>query len=237
MTLEDQITSGVEGVLTEPWDIREGEKVPTTDTVALKNGAVKVDATYLYADLGDSSSLAQQTSKQITAKVIRAYLNVASRIIRHFEGEIRSFDGDRVMGIYMGKRKNGNACEAALVLNWSFERVIKPRIFKKWPSVANNWSGKHGIGIATGETLIVRGGVRLTNNNDLVSIGDAPNVAAKLSDLRDRPIHITQTVYGRLPQEVKISSTGKDMWSVAAGQTIGGKTFDIRASSWRRPPK
>ncbi|WP_207549168.1 adenylate/guanylate cyclase domain-containing protein [Mycobacteroides chelonae] len=55
----------------------------------------------------------------------------------------------------------------------------------------------HRVGIDTGESLIVRGGAR--NNNDLISVGAAPNIAAKLSDLKNgHTTYITDRVYDEL---------------------------------------
>ncbi|MGB6659152.1 MAG: hypothetical protein WBE90_08670, partial [Xanthobacteraceae bacterium] len=49
--------------------------------------------------------------------------------------------------------------------------------------------GKYGLahctGIDTSEVLVVRAGIR--NNNDLIWVGSAPNVTAKLSALREAP--------------------------------------------------
>jgi class 3 adenylate cyclase len=43
---------------------------------------VKLDAVFLYADLAGSSRLARVCQWQTTAKIIRAYLDVATRLIR-----------------------------------------------------------------------------------------------------------------------------------------------------------
>lgn len=90
------IESSVSEIFSATWNITNGIKVPKTEDVVLKNGGRLVDATYLYADLAGSSKMADSLFKETTAKIIRAYINSASRILRHQGGEIRSFDGDRV---------------------------------------------------------------------------------------------------------------------------------------------
>lgn len=50
--LSDKITATSAQLLSTPWATRDGQVVPSTDSVAFKNGAVKIEATYLYADLG-----------------------------------------------------------------------------------------------------------------------------------------------------------------------------------------
>jgi uridylate cyclase len=99
MTLKEDVIAGIDGVLAPEWSTRDGQVVPETKDIVLKNGAVKLDATYLYADMADSTGLAQGYKDWAVAKVMRCYLNAATRIIRERGGEIRSFDGDRVMGI------------------------------------------------------------------------------------------------------------------------------------------
>lgn len=195
------IETSVADIFNATWNITNGSKVPKTEDVVMKNGGRLVDATYLYADLAGSSKMADSLYKETTAKIIRAYINSAARILRHQGGEIRSFDGDRVMAIFMGDDKETKAVRAALAINWAVFEVIRPAIEKAWSDGKNIANITHGIGIDTGEALIVRGGVR--DNNDLISIGTAPNRAAKLSEKRDAyPLTITSGVFDAMSNEV-----------------------------------
>jgi len=106
MGLAEEITTSVTSVVTSDWNIRKGTVVPNTEDVTLKNGAVELDAVYLYADMADSTRLARDFSATTAAKVIRCYLDATCRVIRARGGEIRSFDGDRVMAIFVGDSKN-----------------------------------------------------------------------------------------------------------------------------------
>jgi adenylate cyclase len=221
-------------VLNASWNTRDGLVVPKTEDVALKDGAVKIDATYLYADLAGSSEMAQKLKKTVTAKIIRTYINSASRILRWKGGAIRSFDGDRVMAIFIGDSKNTSAVRAALAINWAVVKVIWPKVKETWPTITDFYSMDHGIGVATGEALIVRGGVR--DNNDLVSIGEAPNVAAKLSDIRSyKTIYIAADVYNNMHKSVTYADA-TNMWSSFASQTIGGKSYAVYATSYHWEP-
>lgn len=206
------IESSVREIFNATWNITNGAVVPETDDVVMKNGGRRIDATYLYADLANSSGLAHKFDDTTTATIIRAYINTASRILNQHEGEIRSFDGDRVMAIFIGKSKNTNAVRAALAINWAVIEVLRPAIETKWTDVAPGWTINHGVGVDTGEALIVRGGVR--DNNDLISIGRAPNQAAKLSELRTGySLNITADVYDNMHEENKYLDDGKTpMW-------------------------
>lgn len=211
------IESSVADIFNAAWNITDGRVVPTTEDVVLKNGGKRVEATYLYADLAGSSKLAHTMKKETTATIVRAYINTASRILRQYGGEIRSFDGDRVMAIFMGDDKNQKAVRAALGINWAVEKVIAPAIESKWTDVSKSYTVSHGIGIDTGEALIVRGGVR--DNNDLISIGDAPNDAARLSEYRGARINITAAVHNDLPDDHKTFSNGGAVWWSSNGYT------------------
>lgn len=230
----DEVKAAVGALLNTVWDERDGQVVPTTDTVKLSNGAVKVEAAYLYADLGGSSTAAQKLKKDVTAKIIRSYVNASVRIIRNKGGHIRSFDGDRVMGIFMGKSKINNAVRAALAINWAIDEVLRPKFAAKWPTLSDYYTVHHGVGVDCGEALIVRAGVR--DNNDLVSIGEAPNVAAKLSDLRGAPdIYITERVYARLNDEQKLAGE-KNMWTNYGTVEVGGTKYAIKGSTYHWQP-
>lgn len=138
------------------------------------------------------------------------------------------------MGIFVGDWPNNDAVKAALGINWAVYKVLRPALNKKWSDLAGKWTLNHGVGIATGEALIVRGGVR--DNSDLISIGTAPNLAAKLSELRGAPsTYITSSVYNVLDDQQKKS--GEDaMWKKSASQTIGGKKHGVMSSTWWRVP-
>jgi class 3 adenylate cyclase len=161
LSIADDVETGVDEVLKPNWSITEGTKVPETEDIVLRNGAVKLDATYVYADMADSTGLAQAYNQKIVAKTIRCYLHAATKILADRGAEIRSFDGDRVMGIFIGESKNTEAVRAALGISWAVEKVIKPRLKAKWDDFT--WEMGHGVGIDTGDAMLVRGGVLRRN--------------------------------------------------------------------------
>jgi class 3 adenylate cyclase len=231
MGMSDDVEAGVDGVLNPAWSKRKGTVVPTTEDIVLRDGAVNIDATYLYADLANSSALGQKIKKDVAAKIIRSYLNAATRLLRHYDGEIRSFDGDRVLAIFIGGSKNTNAVRAALALNWAVHKVLRPKFSAKWSDLNDTWTVNHGVGIDTGGAMLVRGGVR--NNNDLISIGAAPNVAAKLSEIRSYPdIYITQDVYDKMNSSNKTGSDGSDMWRKYGTVEVASTHYTVYGSTW-----
>src|SRR5689334_6473949 len=109
MASANDLERDVDKILSQSWNNRDGQVVPLTDAVALADGAVKLTATMLYADLADSTELAMKYDRKIAAKVYKSFLTCASRLIKEGGGDIRSFDGDRVMGVFIGNRMNSSA--------------------------------------------------------------------------------------------------------------------------------
>lgn len=226
MAIIDTITDDVDNILSTKWDERTGSIIPETTDVTLKNGAVKIEATFLYADLGGSSILADKCPWETTAKIIRLYLDIAVRLIKHNGGEIRSFDGDRVMGIFKSESQNSSAANCARNIDWVVHNLINPEARSKFKSIRdNNINIKHCVGIDTSEARAVRSGIR--NNNDLIWIGKAPSFAAKLSDIREYPfeVYISQESYNKLNSNAKTNENG-NIW-VSTTATIAGKSYKV----------
>ena len=236
MALKDELASQVNNVLRQAWNSRDGQVVPKTEDVVLAGGAVRLTATILYADLADSTALAKDYDRGTAAKVFKTFLMCSSKIIRSLDGEIRSFDGDRVMGIFVGGSKNTSAAKCALKINYAFLNIIKPKLEAQYPVLTTGgYKLAHCVGIDTSEVLAVRSGIR--NNNDLVWVGRAPNWAAKLSTIREAPYFsfITDTVYKALAEEAKFGGNPRQaMWESRSWKTLPGTSI-YRSSFWWEP--
>lgn len=237
MPLFNDLTNDVQATINAAWTLRKGRVVPSTATVNLAGGAVELDATFLYADLADSSKIAKEFDRRVAAKIIKSFLATTARVIKHRNGTIVSFDGDRILGVFIGGYKNSNAAIAALHIAYVVNEIIRKRFENKYPSVkAANFRINHGVGIDTGSVLIVCAGAR--GDNDLVSIGRAPNLAAKMSDFRD-PFYqsfITESVYNRLSDEARYGGIEKrNMWE-ARTWTFLGEAISVYRSNWQWAP-
>ena len=226
MVTKADLQTGINNILGTPLQIVNGRVVPESKDIAFLNGAVRLDATYLYSDLADSSKIAQVLDQQLTAKIIQSFVNSATNLLKARGGEIRSFDGDRVMAIFIGDQKNEQATRGALEIQYAVREIIWPSVLNKWPTINQYWTMKHGTGIATGQALLVRGGVR--GDNDIISVGDAPNVAAKLSELRGNySTFITDNVYNQLPASMKPAN----VWYRLNPLLVGGKQIPVIGSA------
>jgi adenylate cyclase len=235
MAILDDLTTIVDDIAKNRWETTDGRVVPGTDDIGLGNKGTFLDATMLYADLEDSTELVSH-SHVIAAEVYKAFLACCSKLILHRGGSIRSFDGDRVMGIFGGTPKNTPAVKAALHINYVFQNVLVPR-FKQQYTVFNEEKLKlnYCVGIDTGKVLVARAGVR--NNNDLVWSGPAANIAAKLSTVRNPPYttYITKAVYDGMHDEVKVTNN-QTMWEAREWKALPPGHQDIYRSSWHWKP-
>lgn len=227
MALGDDLNSEVNKILQEKWSERDGRVVPESDGLKLGNDAVTLNGTVLYADLDDSTRLVDTKKPWFAAKIYKCYLGCAARIIRSEGGEITSYDGDRIMAVFIGNLKNSKAARTALKINFAVQKIINPAIKGQYTKV--NFSVKHVVGIDTSDLFVARTGIR--GANDLVWVGRAANYAAKLSARTGPATQITSEVYNRLNEDSKFSQKGENMWTPTTAVGIDNKK--IYTSSWR----
>jgi adenylate cyclase len=234
--MEDELTKAVDSIIKGRWDLRVGQVIPETEGIALGNAGVTLEATVLYADLADSTELALY-DQEIAAEVYKAYLLGTTRLIKAAGGEIRSFDGDRVMGVFIGNSKNSSAAKAALKINYFFIKVLEPTFLTFYEHLKTSpFKFAQSVGIDTSEIRVARAGLR--NDNDLIWVGRAPNIAAKLSSIREQGYssYITEAVFNKLNDSAK-SFNGQQMWegrTWSKGEPYGTNAI-YRSSWWLKP--
>ena len=217
------------------WDVRKGTVVPETDDLTLLNEAVELDASFLYADLAGSSIIAEKCPWETTAKILRAYLECATRLIVAYGGKIRSFDGDRVMGVFVGSDHATNATRCAREIFYMVDKILGPLATDYFTSIRDNKIQiRHSVGIDSGTARAVRAGIR--NNNDIIWIGQPPSLAAKLSDIRSFPycLHVSSQTFRLLGDSEKMDGT-THMWEWIKVQ-YAGKEITVYRTKYVRTP-
>ena len=63
MSLREDVQKEVAGIFRAAWTERDGNVVPTDESVKLTNDCVNVEATVLYADMADSTHLVDGQTK------------------------------------------------------------------------------------------------------------------------------------------------------------------------------
>lgn len=210
MGLADDIKSNASSTFRTQWTTREGTVVPEPKDIKLDNDAVHFErATVLYADLDQSTALVEKQKWDFAAEVYKTYLYAASRLIRDAGGAIVSYDGDRVMGVFIAGSQCNDAVKCSMKLSYAVKHLVQTELEGFYTH--STYKIRHVVGIDTSETRVARTGVR--GDNDLVWVGNAANLAAKLTALSaDKSTWITKRVYDYLNDDNKLSN-GVNMWT------------------------
>lgn len=217
MALEDELRQEVVKKFRDVWNIRNGNVVPDESSVNLGNSGVKIEATVLYSDLSDSTLLVDNYKPEFAAEIYGTFLRCASRIIRANGGTITSFDGDRVMAIYMGESKEERACWTAFGINRAMIEIIRPALYAQYPQ--SDYTPHHTTGIDNSEILVVKDGIR--GGNDLIWVGRAANYAAKLCALdHNYQTRITAPIFEKLSGSLLTTVNSANVWEFASWKGI-----------------
>ncbi len=207
MALKDELKETTNDFFDEEFNSTNTTIIPSTDYSKLTfgNSGLTSELTFLFVDIRKSSEIISTYGVEDAAKIYQSFHDINVRIINNRDGQVRSFDGDRIMGVFSGDGKNNNAVESAMNIRWAISNILNPRLPKKNPL-------NIGIGIDTGEILITKVGRGYKDsNNDLVWIGKACNYASHMCNESQNKIYISPTVYGRLAERNKVAN-GENMW-------------------------
>lgn len=231
MAFKDDLETTVKQIFREQWQKRKGTEVPDPSDLALgKNDAIEFDrATVLYADLSSSTTLVDTKAWTFAAEIYKTFLHCAGQIIRREGGAITSYDGDRIMAVFVGASQTTPAARAGLKINYAVREIINPALKKQYPQDA--YVVKQVVGIDTSVIRAARTGVR--GDNDIVWVGRAANYAAKLTELNlTECTFITEAAYNHLLDDAKFGgSPQQNMWNKYSWTEHGNRT--IYGSAWQ----
>ncbi len=211
MALLDDLKNKVSTYFNEPFEVEETTIVPGTDYSKLTfgNKGLVSEFSFLFIDIRKSSELHDKYGYANAAKIYQSFHDICLRIIEAFDGKVRAFDGDRIMGVFAGGSKRTNATKAAMKIRWAISNILNLNL-KEGLNI--------GCGIDVGKTLITKVGKgRDVNNNDLIWIGKACNYASHLTQSAYNTIIISESVYDRLSAEAKYKDADTNqvnMWTL-----------------------
>lgn len=209
MAFIDDVKNKVNTFFKEPYKLTETKTVPSTQGVKLTfgNSGLLAELCFIFIDIRASSKLHAIYGVQKAAKIYQSFHAINVKIITRLGGEVRSFDGDRIMAVFSGDEKCSNATKAAMQIRWAIENILNPNLKTQ---INPNRGIQIGVGIDYGETLITKVGKgRNTNNHDLIWIGQACNNASHLCQEANNSIIISEKVYKKLSDSIKFSITSK----------------------------
>jgi class 3 adenylate cyclase len=227
MGLRDDLVTHVTQVFSSRWQEDNAISVPAPESLALDANHAKTlqSATVLYADLDSSTAMVDTQHWTLSAEVYQTFLRCAARLIRYQGGTVTSYDGDRVMGVFVGEGKNTRAVKCALNIHFAVYEIIRPAFRAQYPQ--DSFVIKHVVGIDSSPLRAVRIGVR--GDNDITWVGSAANWAAKLTGLSGGPTWISESIFQRMNDSVKLSK-GVSMWTSHPwqGRTVYSSNFYSR---------
>jgi len=230
MSLGEDLKSQVAKIFKTSWDKRNGKVVPSPEDLQLGNDAVEFErATVLYADLSGSTSLVDSHGWMFAAEIYKTYLHCAAKLVLSEGGSITSYDGDRIMGIFIGDHQSTSAVRCGLKINYAVREIVNPALKAQYSNAS--YSVSQVVGIDTSSIRAARTGVR--GGNDIVWVGRAANYAAKLTELKlSERTWITDDVFNKIADTAKFGGKNNElMWKSYKWSQNGD--FPIHGSTWQ----
>lgn len=212
MGVQEDIKNKVNSYFEIPFKISNVTNVPDIENYAklsFGNTGCKGDFCFLFVDMRKSSQLVKDYGLETAASIYESFHEICVRIIKANEGDIRSFDGDRVMGVFSGADKENIAVKTAMEIGKTIENVLNAKLRGLWKKEI-----AYGIGIDSGETLVVKVGKgRDSNTQDLIWLGQACNYASYYSDRANNSIIINNKVFNLLNEVNNPRWKSKSDWA------------------------
>lgn len=238
MTNRDDLVNHVNGFFSESYIVTMGTTIPNVSDIGLLNSCGKeIEVAMLFIDIRESTKIVDNLRRITAARMYKSFLWGVSKIARLNNGELRSFNGDGILVVFIGENKRSNAVKAALQMSWFAKEILKPKLDNVFRNnqglVEQGIEFDFGIGIDVGKILVVRGGISGENNNDLVWVGNATNYAVKLSGLSNGGyhVHISKDVYDNMLEDRRINGEPRsNMWEWIFWTDMNNMT--IYRSNW-----
>ena len=236
MASADKLREGVNDFFTGEYTVTKTYSVPDVGDLAFGKSGKEIELAMMFIDLRGSTTMVAGIRRITAARMYKSFLWGVAQIARANSGDVRSFNGDGVLIAFSGDTKCSNAAKAALQTAWFVKNVLKPKMDAVFSnnSQLSDFDFDFDVGIDVGQVLVVRGGIRGENNNDLVWVSNATNNAVKLSSITDAGYHIfiSNEVFKKLNDGSKYGGTeNKLMWE---SRTWHEKT--IHRSNWTWAP-
>jgi class 3 adenylate cyclase len=212
MPLKDELRLRVEQIASQSWgEIPNARVPPEPDALTFDNDGKRLSVCMMYADLHKSTEMVDAVLDYMAAEYYKSFLHCAGKLIKRNGGSIQAYDGDRVMGVFVGADKADQAVAAALELKFAVTSIINPIFSQQYGE--HHRILEHTVGIDAGEVLVAKIGIR--RDSDLVWVGSAANYAAKLNSFSGLDIEfstrITDTVYQQLSEPLRLKF-GQRIW-------------------------
>ncbi len=174
----------------------------------LDNNPTPVDdeirlVTVMFVDVKDSTSLSQQLDTSDWKLLIEEAHRRTTQLIAQYDGTIGQYLGDGVLAFFGAQRSRGDDALRCVMCALAVQASMQ--------SYANDVFLEHGvefairIGISTGKLVV--GVLGVGNKQELLALGPATNLAARLQSEADaNSVMVDGATYSRIRQYIKVKA-------------------------------
>jgi adenylate cyclase len=141
------------------------------NVLAQMHGGAEIEASFLFADVRGSTTLAEQISPTEFRTRLDRFYDIASRLLVEHDAIVDKFVGDEVIGIFIPALAHDAHAARAVAAGLALLRAMQP--------VADDPSLPIGIGVGTGVAFV--GAVGVAPVTELTAVGDVVNTTARLA--------------------------------------------------------
>jgi class 3 adenylate cyclase/tetratricopeptide (TPR) repeat protein len=193
-----------------------GADAPSTLAPAYPAAAERRQLTVLCCDLVDSTALASQLDPEDYREVVRAYQARCADVVQRYDGYIAQYRGEGLLVYFGYPRAHEDDAQRAVRAGLEILDALAPLRTRLAEDQAV-WLAVH-LGIHTG--LAVIGAIGTRGRQDVLALGDAPIVAARLQDVAAPDTVVVSDATWRLVQGF---FAGHDL----GPQTLKGMTTSV----------
>jgi adenylate cyclase len=167
------------------------ERLLATSDVDFLKGEL-LELTVLYADIRDSTRLAEETEPEVLVEFIKDYLSHMTEVILAHEGTVDKFVGDEVMALFGAPIYQEDHALRAVWVGIAMQKEHQA-VMEKWRQRGLK-AHPIGVGIATGQ--LIAGAMGSTQRAEYTVIGRAANLGARICSVaKGGEVLISQTTY------------------------------------------
>ncbi|MGE5299340.1 MAG: CHASE2 domain-containing protein [Acidobacteriota bacterium] len=189
----------------------------------IRLGGERVEATILFSDMADFTSISEKLEPEEVSRLINRYMTAMSGIIIAHKGTIDKFIGDATMAFWGAPVADPdhalNACRAAVAMQKRLEALRTEFREEGLPEV------KIRIGINTG--TVIAGNMGSAELFDYTVMGDSVNLASRLEGVNKKfgtGILISRYVLEKVAGKVVVRPMGK---IGVKGKTVEVEVFEL----------
>jgi adenylate cyclase len=174
--------------------------------------------TVLYADVRDSTKLAERTAPELLVGFINDYLGRMNDVILSHEGTLDKFVGDEVMALFGAPFPQPDHALRAVRVGLEMQRAHQV--------LMDDWQARGlipapiGVGIATGEMIV--GEMGSSQRTDYTVIGRAANLGARICGVaKAGQVLISQATFDLIKDQAEATPiTGLQLKGIAQDVTV-----------------